>query len=478
MNRFDGSPSALFSPGRTIWKVAHCQRLRFLVDAEAYFVAAAQAFSQAQRRIMIVGWDFDSRIYLHRAGDQHSDALGDYLRRLVDANSALEIYILIWRNSVFYAKNPDIPLLPLGTWWDHPRIHYKLDDHHPVAASHHEKIVVIDDALAFIGGMDLTEARWDEPDHEPDDPRRVTAAGVPYPPIHDIQAMVQGDAARALAELSRARWTALTGDTLPPLTTAGSWPEASVDIHDHDLAIARTRPPYDGQDAIREAEAMNVALLGTARRSIYIETQYFALTEVAKLLCERLEERDGPEIVIVATLHSQGTVEQYVMADNRDRLLAELHRRDRFGRLRTYYSTTSVEPACDIKIHSKLIIVDGQRLRIGSSNFNARSTGLDTECDIVIDAETSACAHAIADLQNRLLAEHTGTNPETFAAALSAKRSLIAAIEAVNGQRRRLVEFTIPESPPEVLGPVANLLDPPQPLDLKYIWDSLTTSPR
>jgi hypothetical protein len=96
----------------------------------------------------------------------------------------------------------------------------------------------------------------------------------------------------------------------------------------------------------------------------------------------------------------------------------------------------------------------------------------------VIDAATGACARAVADLQNRLLAEHTGTSPQSFAAAVNSRRSLIAAVEAANRGRRRLLEFPVPDSLPETPGPVANLLDPPQPLDLKYIWNSLVSPTR
>ena len=79
------------------------------------------------------------------------------------------------------------------------------------AASHHQKIVVVDDAIAFTGGLDLTIRRWDTPAHRADDPGRVDPAGRPYPPAHDVQVMVDGDAAAALGELARARWRAATG---------------------------------------------------------------------------------------------------------------------------------------------------------------------------------------------------------------------------------------------------------------------------
>ncbi|MDY6901599.1 MAG: AAA family ATPase, partial [Cyanobacteriota bacterium] len=43
------------------------------------------------------------------------------------------------------------------------RQRFVMDDEHPIGASQHQKIVVIDDTVAFSGGIDLTEKRWDTP---------------------------------------------------------------------------------------------------------------------------------------------------------------------------------------------------------------------------------------------------------------------------------------------------------------------------
>lgn len=468
--------SSLFSPGDNCWTVQSSRRMGFLVDGEAYFAAVADAFAQAKQRIMIIGWDFDSRIRLRpEASDE--PILGDYLRRLVAANPDLVVYVLIWRNSVFYAKNPDIPLLPVSAWWDHPRIHYKLDDHHPIAACHHEKFVIIDDALAFTGGQDLTDERWDDRHHSPNDARRETTSHLPYPPVHDIQAVLDGEAARALAALARERWRAFTGESLAPVSsTAVLWPRGvCATLCDQRVAIARTRPPYAGQAEVREIERMNAAVIGAARRFLYIETQYFALAGVAQWLGDHLERADGPEIVLVVTLTSRGAMEQYVMAESRDRLFSDLYRRDRFGRLRTYYPVSRTEPVRDIKVHSKLMIADDTVVRLGSSNLNARSIGLDTECDIVLQGTTAGAQQSIAALRDSLLGEHLGITPEALGAAVRRTGSLIAAIEGLNTRGRRLMDFPIAISPPDA-APVTKLLDPSQPLDLQYIVDSLRPS--
>src|SRR3569832_2150888 len=83
-----------------------------------------------------------------------------------------------------------------------------------MGGSHHQKVVVIDDQLAFAGGLDLTLGRWDTPDHVPDDPRRIELNPAPARPYHDVQVAVSGAAARALGELARERWRCATGKKL------------------------------------------------------------------------------------------------------------------------------------------------------------------------------------------------------------------------------------------------------------------------
>ena len=58
-------------------------------------------------------------------------------------------------------------------WTTHRRLHFHLDKHYPAGASHHQKIVVIDDRVAFVGGLDFALGRWDTSGHLADDPRRL-----------------------------------------------------------------------------------------------------------------------------------------------------------------------------------------------------------------------------------------------------------------------------------------------------------------
>jgi phospholipase D1/2 len=117
-------------------------------------------------------------------------------------------------------------------------------------------------------------------------------------------------------------------------------------------------------------------------------------------------------------------------------------------------------------LHTKLLIADNRVLHVGSANLNNRSMGIDTECDLVIEAKHERTEQAIAELRNRLLAEHLGTDPDAVARAMQQHGSLIAAVESLQGKGRTLKPL-VDEITPEVdaMLPEAAVIDPERPLD-------------
>lgn len=459
--------------GENCWRIAACSRLAFLIDGKSYFDALADSFARAERRIFILGWDFDSRILLRpdRAGEAQLP-LGRYLNNLVARRPELEIYVLVWRNAIFYGRGAELMALMGESWQDHPRIHFKLDDHHPVGACHHQKIVLVDDKIAFAGGIDLTQRRWDDNRHLTDNPYRRTVEGEIHPPTHDVQAVADGAVAAAVAELAASRWQLLTGTSLPRIETESDpWPCTVVpDVLNHPVAIARTQPAYGSQKPVQEIAALNVSMLEAAEQTIYIEAQYFALPDTAEILAAQLRRPHGPEVVIVVNGGKQGVIEQYAMTENRERMFTLLHRADHHDRIRIFFPLSEAVPPCPIKVHSKLIIVDDRMARIGSANLNRRSTGLDTECDFAIEARTDAARQAIAALRNRLLAEHLGASEQEFA-ELAETTSLIRAIDQLNGRSPRLLlTAEQPNEDETTLMTGSGLLDPRRPITLKTLW--------
>ena len=200
----------------------------------------------------MLGWDIDSRVQLNPGTADPPLTLLPFLNDVLARRPTLRVYALAWDFSVMFTLERE----PLPTyrfaWNAHPRLAFRLDDAHPFGGAHHQKIVVVDDALAFAGGLDLTIRRWDTPAHQANEPARVDPAGVPYPPAHDMQMMVDGEAAAALGELARARWQAATGEApAAPRSraepAADLWPETTLpdvrgraDWHrPHDAAVSR-----------------------------------------------------------------------------------------------------------------------------------------------------------------------------------------------------------------------------------------------
>jgi phospholipase D1/2 len=452
--------------GKNCCAITRANRAALLVDGDVYFTTLALALERAQRFILIAGWQLDSRLRLN-PGDPASPCFGDLLHALVRRNRKLRIYVLLWDFAMIYAADREIIPLYTHPWRTHRRIHFRLDSSHPMGASHHQKIVVIDDSVAFSGGLDIAEHRWDTSDHLPQDPHRVDSLGRLYPPYHDVQFMVDSDAAAVLGHIVRERWRRATGKRLR--VAAGRpgdvWPPAvTPDLQHVPVAISRTEPAYDVRQEVREVESLYLDSIRLARRFIYLENQYLTSSAIGDALAARLQEKNGPEIVIVLPQETSEWLEQVSMAVLRSRLLKRLRVADRFGRLHVYYPVLGDENV-QVRIHSKVCFVDDRLLRVGSANLNNRSMGLDTECDLAVEAEEPAIENSIANLRNRLLAEHLGVAPEKVAQEHLAERSLVRAIEKLRGGKRTLGILDGSVSPAlDDMIPEAAVIDPERPL--------------
>lgn len=465
----------ILKPGRNCWRVAPARRLAFLVDAADYFRAFRAAAMRARQCLHILGWDINSRVRLVR--DEPSDGLPselcDFLNAVVARPDGPHAYVLAWDFAMLYALDREWLSAYKLDWRAHRRLQFRMDGEHPPGGSHHQKVVVVDDAVAFVGGLDFTRTRWDTPAHLPRDPRRVEVAGPPYRPFHDMELLVEGEVAAALGDLARDRWERATGQRLsPPLAPPrDAWPPTVVPDAEHvDVAVARTDPAFDGRPEVREVELLHRDAIGAARRWIYIENQFFTARTVAEALTERLREPDGPEVVMVLSLRADGWLSRQTMDVIRAHMVEALRAADRYGRLRVYYPDVPGLGEQSINVHSKLTVVDDDFVRVGSANLNNRSMGIDTECDLAFESRgETRLQHCIAGVRNRLLAEHLGTTPAEVGGAL-AGRSLVAALDRLRHGGRTLKD--LPTKPPEGAWlPNPELLDPERPLDPAQITD-------
>ena len=151
-------------PGRTCWRIARADHLGLIVDAADYFAAAKAAMGAARRRLMLVGWDFDLRIRLEPDRDdaRQPDMLGRFIQNLVENRPGLHAFILKWDMAMVKTIAREIVPLLAMRWLTMRRIHFRLDSEHPLDACHHQKMMVIDDGLAFCGGIDMTRDRWED----------------------------------------------------------------------------------------------------------------------------------------------------------------------------------------------------------------------------------------------------------------------------------------------------------------------------
>jgi phosphatidylserine/phosphatidylglycerophosphate/cardiolipin synthase-like enzyme/uncharacterized membrane protein YdjX (TVP38/TMEM64 family) len=472
--------STILQPGRNAWRIERANRAAILIDGAAFFGAVRSAFLKARRSIFIVGWDIDSRTRLVGEcvdpDDGYSPFLSEFIGELVETRPDLHVYILLWDYSIVYAGERE--LLPRLQWPAAERVTLCLDNALPFGASQHQKLIVVDDSLAFSGGLDLTLRRWDTGDHKPDCEERVDASEQKYRPFHDVQMMVDGETARALAVLARRRWCD-AHRTEPPLDPVGDpWPEhVRPDFLDADVGISRTQPPCNGETEIREVQALFLDSIDRAKRSIYIENQFVTCIPVAQRLARRLRECATLEVLAVVPRRYESWVVSNTLGDDR----IGFHRiLERAGgdRVRVAYpSVSDGQTVTDTMVHSKIMIVDDRLLRVGSANLNNRSMGVDTECDLTIEAKNDRERAAIADIRNRLIGDHCGVPAAVVATEMERERSLIAVADRVSGNGHRLVPIEAEKRNGSGFARMAkSLLDPSRPLTAARAWRSMKGS--
>jgi phospholipase D1/2 len=446
-------------------------RAAVLIDAGRYFGAVREALLNARASVFIVGWDIDSRTRLvgedGRADDGFPEGFIDFLSAIARRRPGLLVHVLVWDYSILYASERE--LFPIASLhWRTPKgVRFCLDDDLPLGASQHQKIVVIDDAIAFAGGLDLTTRRWDTREHRLDDPRRVDVAGLPYAPFHDVQAVVDGKAAAAMAKLARVRWAHSACERPPPLRPTGDpWPQSiRPDLTDIDVAIARTIPALDDEKDIREVAALFFDMIDHAERSIYIENQFLTSKRFAEHLARRMAERPELEAVLVAPKHARSWLEDQIMQTGLGRFMQVFTDQGVAERVRLLYPKVSENGRSgDTMVHAKVMIVDDRILRVGSANLNNRSFGVDAECDLAFEAASVTHREAIARMRNRLIGHFCGVDETMVATAIAQSGSLIKAVEALSGNNHSLAPIEISPVVRAQITALEELGDPEQPI--------------
>ncbi len=370
-----------------------CQ-LDVLIDGAQAFAAVDEAIRAARRSIWVTGWHLAPHFELVRSG--HPASVGSLL---ADAAERLDVRVLVWAGApipLFHPTRAEVRRAVAGLTRA-TRIRCEMDPREHPLHCHHEKTLVIDGQLAFVGGIDMTDLagdRYDTSDH----PARRRLGW------HDVGTRLRGPAVADVASHFAMRWEELTGERLET-------PEPGETPGGHTVQVVRTvsermyRHTPDGDFRILESY---VRAIRGAERLIYLENQFLWAPEIATLLADKLRHppRDDFRVVIVLPARANngqddtlGQVAVLKDADNGDRLVAATLR--------------SLTGARDdrLYVHAKVAIVDDRWLTIGSANLNAHSLFNDTEMNVVTDS-----ADLARDTRLRLWAEHLDVEPSELAA--------------------------------------------------------------
>jgi phosphatidylserine/phosphatidylglycerophosphate/cardiolipin synthase-like enzyme len=365
-----------FDPSEGLWAEGYpppragCS-LEILVDGEVALPRIAHEMSAARSHVWLAGWQFQPSFALCR--DDRTVVLRNLLAEL---SELVDVRVLAWAGApvpVFRPSRRAVRVmrdeLCRGT-----NIHCALDAHERPLHCHHEKTIVIDDRVAFVGGIDLTAEngdRFDSSDH-------IARAAVGW---HDVSTRIEGPAVADVSEHFRMRWREVTGAKLQPPVR----PADTVDrVGAHTVQIVRTIPEkvYQAEPRgdFRVLESY-VRALRSARAFVYLENQFLWSPEIVQLLGDKLERPPDGDFRIVLVLplkpnsggdDTRGALAELLAADDgRGRLLAcTLHARN--GNL-----------ADPVYVHAKVGIVDDRWLTIGSANLNEHSLFNDSEMNVV-----------------------------------------------------------------------------------------------
>lgn len=462
------SSSGPVTPRLPFWREETAPRAAVLVDVADYYAALRAAIGQARRSVHLLNWAFESRTHLDPGAQTGDDyRVGETLRRLADGG--VDVRILCWRAALPVALSQEgFPQRNLAAFAG-SNVRFELDGTHPLGACHHQKVVIVDDALAFCGSADLAQDRWDTSEHPDQDPRRRRPGTRRFfASRREVMAMVDGGPVLALAELFRRRWLRATGEAMDPPApvSPAPWPDGvAPTFSEVAVGLARTNPAWRGQPEVRESEALTFASIAAARNTIYIENQYFTSPPVAELLAERLAERDGPEVVLISAEHAAHWFDRLTMDRARVDLIRRLGRADLHGRFRIYSPLT--RGGAPIIVHAKAAVIDDDFVRVGSSNLNNRSTGFDTECDLAFRPVSVANRAAAERLLHRMAGHWFDLSSDDLAEAVRREGRLGDALEALRAETRGGLK----PIRPTILGPTATFIaafhlgDPVGPAD-------------
>ncbi|MEJ7730914.1 MAG: phospholipase D-like domain-containing protein [Polyangiaceae bacterium] len=414
--------------GRNAWCEEPVRAAGLLIDGEDYYRAFHQAALRARRSILLSGWQFDSDAKL-LCGEEAKRStapikLLELLNTLCKERPELQVKILAWDFHLVFALEREWMQELVFEWTTNERLHYKFDSTHVEGGSHHQKFVVVDGQLSFLGGLDLCDHRWDDRRHLDKNPLRVSR-GEPHKPFHDVQVYLDSrEIGARLTELFECRWLRACKEHItvvhPDTETFGpDWKlQGAVPIAAKTVSLSRTDPHGSPtvDEPVREIEAQYREGILSAERLIYVETQYFSSHAIGEALCQRLRA-PGPtlQVVLVLNMKAETLKEQIAVGLAQAKNIVDVRAAvegtpHRLGIYYTVPDSDGGEPQRATYVHSKVMIVDDRWINVGSANLTNRSLSVDTELNASFetDGPGDPLAKSICGVRLGLLSEHLG----------------------------------------------------------------------
>ncbi len=425
--------------------------LEVLIDGANALPSIAAALADAKQFVHVTGWHLAPSFELVPGRTGH--AIGVLLGEL---SQRLDVRVLVWSGSpvpLFHPTRGEVAKA-LENLTRSTQIKAHADPREHPLHCHHEKTVVIDGELAFVGGIDLTDDAGDRYDTQEHHARRRLG-------WHDVATRLRGPAVADVNNHFRLRWRELTGEQLPEAPVPPPAGETTVQVVG---TVAESMYEALPRGDFRIFESY-VRALSSARDLIYLENQFLWAPEVVSIIADKLRNPPTPEFRVVILLPAKANNG----ADDTQGQLSVLVDADRgAGRVlgATIRSLSPLKDRADpLYVHAKVAVVDDRWLIVGSANLNAHSFFNDTELCVATDDAALA-----RDTRVRLWAEHLELDAERVAsmpvATLIDEHWRPIATEQLNRLRagspptHRLLELPgVSRRSRRLLGPLTGLLD-------------------
>uniref|UniRef100_K3WNR5 phospholipase D n=1 Tax=Globisporangium ultimum (strain ATCC 200006 / CBS 805.95 / DAOM BR144) TaxID=431595 RepID=K3WNR5_GLOUD len=362
-----------------------------------------ESLNDSAWQVFVAGWSVDNVPFRPRKSNWQNTTFQELFGRIIERD--IKVRALIWANMLERAQN-----VKIQAWMNGFRSKQQnersseraglmlFDNRLPYhTSSHHQKSLVLShpnhSTIAYIGGIDMTNDRWDTRFHNHTKLRKMRKIARRYDGWVDSSVRIEGPASQDVAANFVARWNAKESPLQPDkeivefdnpvVSTEGM--HITIDEQESpsnplygttSIQIVRTFSCKVGYEFAPRGEISlldsRIKAIGRARNYIYIEDQYFINVPVLQTaLLQQLALIEA--LVVVTQKPTLGT-----SAVGYGKLLYE-----NMKPLTTQFPEKvhlfTMKPALDLYIHTKAVVIDDVFLSIGSANWNQRSMTSDSE---------------------------------------------------------------------------------------------------